>query len=449
MKSIPLRALTGFLSIGACGPLWAADAEVLVAHSAPDVGFAFEKILPPATNDAATQATFKLVAGEADANSGPLDVLHDGRIPRGGDDPRSNFFLKAGPEGGRLLVDLGSVISVKSLVTYSWHDGPRGPQVFRVYGSDGKSPGFKESPDKGADPLKSGWSNVATVDARPKSGDVGGQYAASVSGRGNALLGAYRYLLIDVASTNPQDRFAQTFFSELDVIDAKGPAPVRLQGIKRIMKSVKFANDKFTCTVDATIAPDLMEWTEKELLPVVEEWYPKMAAMLPSAGFQPPATIYLQYKDDMKGVPAYALGDRISLNAGWFRQNLKGESKGCVVHEMVHVVQNYWLADRVKDAKRAPGWVTEGIPDYIRWFLYEPQSRGAEVNARNVDRVHYNDSYRVTANFLDWVVTSKNKDLIQKLNAAAREGRYNEASWKEWTGMTLEELEAAWKKAKS
>ena len=29
--------------------------------------------------------------------------------------------------------------------------------------------------------------------------------------------------------------------------------------------------------------------------------------------------------------------------------------------------------------KPTPGWLTEGIPDYIRWFLYEPQSHGADV----------------------------------------------------------------------
>jgi hypothetical protein len=29
--------------------------------------------------------------------------------------------------------------------------------------------------------------------------------------------------------------------------------------------------------------------------------------------------------------------------------------------------------------KRTPGWVVEGIPDYIRWFLYEPQSHGADA----------------------------------------------------------------------
>lgn len=439
---VPLFLVVPVLASALAAPLL--HAEVIVARSATDVAFAFEKVPAPARDDAATKATFVLLDGQADGNGGALDVLHDGRIPGGADEPSANYFLKAGPEGGRLRVDLGAVTSVKEIATYSWHAGTRAPQVYRVYGADGTAPGFKESPEKGTDPLKSGWSDVATVDTRPKSGDVGGQYGVMIADRAKGTLGSFRFLLFELSSANEKIPFGQTFFSELDVIDAKAPAPVR---IERIVKTFKSDDGKYTYTVDANIAPDLMEWAEKELIPVVREWYPKLVSLLPSEGYQAPATMHLQFKDDMKGTPAYAVGDRISLNAPWFRQNLKGEARGCVVHEMTHVVQNYWIADRVRDARRAPGWVTEGIPDYVRWFLYEPQSRGAEITARNVGQAKYSDSYRTSANFLDWVVRTKDKDLIRKLNAAARQGRYNEADWKTWTGSTLEELGAAWKKA--
>ena len=46
------------------------------------------------------------------------------------------------------------------------------------------------------------------------------------------------------------------------------------------------------------------------------------------------------------------------------------------MHELVHVVQQY--------RRRPPGWLVEGIPDYIRWYLYEPQSRGAEISPPRV-----------------------------------------------------------------
>ena len=125
----------------------------------------------------------------------------------------------------------------------------------------------------------------------------------------------------------------------------------------------------------------------------------------------------------------------------WFRKNMQGEARGAVVHEMVHVVQQYGLARRKNpDAPRVPGWMVEGIPDYIRWFLYEPESKGAEITARNISRARYDANYRITGNFLNWVVDKYDKDIIRKLNAAAREGKYTEALWKDYTSKTVQEL---------
>ena len=44
-------------------------------------------------------------------------MLHDGRLPGGEDQPRQNFFFRAGSRGGRLRVDLGSVRSLKQINT--------------------------------------------------------------------------------------------------------------------------------------------------------------------------------------------------------------------------------------------------------------------------------------------------------------------------------------------
>jgi hypothetical protein len=108
---------------------------------------------------------------------------------------------------------------------------------------------------------------------------------------------------------------------------------------------------------------------------------------------------------------------------------------------MVHVVQQYGRARRANpNATRTPGWIVEGIPDYIRWFLYEPETRGAEITRRNLERARYDASYRITGNFLDWVVTTFDRDLVRNLNAAAREGQYRESLWETWTGQRLETL---------
>ena len=118
------------------------------------------------------------------------------------------------------------------------------------------------------------------------------------------------------------------------------------------------------------------------------------------------------------------------------------------MHELVHVVQQYGRGRRNNpNATRTPGWIVEGIPDYIRWFLYEKDSSGAAITSRNIDRARYDANYRITANFINWVVGQYGKDIPRKLNAAAREGRYSDELWKDFTGKTVEELGAEWKAA--
>jgi hypothetical protein len=57
--------------------------------------------------------------------------------------------------------------------------------------------------------------------------------------------------------------------------------------------------------------------------------------------------------------------------------------------------------------------------------------------------------YRVTANFLNYVVEhhDKDKNLITKLNAASRQGKYTDEFWQESTGKSLTELNDEWKVA--
>jgi hypothetical protein len=169
---------------------------------------------------------------------------------------------------------------------------------------------------------------------------------------------------------------------------------------KPITKSFSANGGKYHFTLDTTVAPDLTEWADSELRPVVQEWYPKLVTMLPSDGFTARTNVTIRFRDDMGGTPASAGGGFVNCNAGWFRRELKREALGSVVHEMVHVVQSYGGVRRNDpNTTRMPGWLVEGIPDYIRWFLYEPQTKGAEITARNLTRAKYDASYRITANF--------------------------------------------------
>lgn len=59
-------------------------------------------------------------------------------------------------------------------------------------------------------------------------------------------------------------------------------------------------------------------------------------------------------------------------------------------------------------------------------------------------QARYDANYRISANFLNWVIQNHDKDLIQHLNASARAGKYNESNWQERTGYTVQALSAKW-----
>ena len=72
--------------------------------------FRFSNIPQPSRNDAASPAGFTLIDGSRYRNGGELQKLNDGFLPTEEDEPRENFFFRAGADGGRLLVDLGRSI---------------------------------------------------------------------------------------------------------------------------------------------------------------------------------------------------------------------------------------------------------------------------------------------------------------------------------------------------
>src|SRR5215475_6885456 len=161
--------------------------------------FKFKDVPSPSKTDAAKDGKFTIVDGERDENGGDVDKLHDGKTPTEEDQPEENFFFNAGTPGGRLLVDLGKVIEVRQINTYSWHPNTRGPQVYKLYASDGSVADFNPKP-KGIDPEKGGWKLIANIDTRPKDGIGGGQYGVSISDSAG-FIGKFRYLLLDISKT--------------------------------------------------------------------------------------------------------------------------------------------------------------------------------------------------------------------------------------------------------
>ncbi len=393
--------------------------------------YRFGSVPPPAGDDLASAAKFS-IDGERDGNGGTLDVLHDGKAASNQDDPAGSFFFEAGTAGGRIRIDLGAARAVGQINTYSWHTDSRAPQVYKVYVADGQRAGFDADPKPTADPSKAGWTLLASVDTRPE-GD-GGQVGVSLANADKSPLGTFRYLLLAVSRTESRDPFGNTFFGEIDVV-----APDQVRAAAPLLATEP--GEKYRIVIDtAGLSPEMVVWAGERLMPVCRQWYPRIVEMLPSDGYTAPQTITVVFDKDMDP-PAAASGNRVMCKTPWFEQNKDGEAIGAVVHEMVHVVQQYRFGRR-----NVPNWLQEGIPDYIRWFLYEPEKDGARI--RNVARVKYNQSYRVSGNFLDWATRTYDKDLVRKLNAALRDRKYTDEIWKDLAGgKTLDELDKLWKES--
>jgi len=201
-----------------------AQTKITIDHNtgaAINPEFKFKSVPSPSRDDAASKARVVMVDGEADANSAGIEALIDGVLPTSDDQPRRNFFVTAGSGGARILIDLGRVIEIAAINSYSWHPDSRAPQVYRVWASDGSDVHFNAEPKANVDPRTAGWRILATVDTRSDDPDKdGGQFGVSIS---DALgsLGHFRYLLFDCYVTEVADNFGNTFYSEIDVVAKK------------------------------------------------------------------------------------------------------------------------------------------------------------------------------------------------------------------------------------
>lgn len=460
-KSMKTRHIVfGILLLSLSGVAARAEVKITVEHiREATTEFQFKTIAAPLKNDLGAKAKFTIVDGACDPN-GSLQALNDGLLPQEEDQPARNFFFSAGEDGGRIQLELGGVMEVKQVNSYSWHASDRAAQVYKLYAADGTTEDFNPSPKRGTAPEKCGWKLVAAVDTRPTAGEPGGQYGVSISDTAGAL-GKYRYFLFDMSRTENHDPFGNTFYSEIDV-RAMSPAepevavsgrPIQAGGSEPGARPFLIRSVGGYCqiSINTSEAPDLKEWAQQKLASVLAEWYPKLVAMLPSEGYSAPTNFSVNIRPG-RGVAATGR-TRITANSTWLERELNGQAIGALLHEEVHVVQQYGGGRRGNpDYKRPPGWLVEGIPDYIRWFLYEPQSHGADAayfRTRKNLKLNYDGLYRISANFLNYVFENygKDKDLLARVNAACRQGTYTDDLWKQMTSKSLQELNEEWKAA--
>lgn len=191
--------------------------------------FRFPTIDPPSGEDYADRsrghATIQVARGElkrSPGNSGPPEVLLDGKGQSRQDAPAQSAFFRNG-EGGGFLVDLGREISISRINSYSWHQHDvddehrhRATQRYTLYGFSGD-----DVPDLKRPFREAGWKRIARVNSdrffevsepleRPA------QQACSIT-TASGEIGRYRYLLWVTKG--------HTFFGELDVFGAPPTNP--------------------------------------------------------------------------------------------------------------------------------------------------------------------------------------------------------------------------------
>jgi len=133
-----------------------------------------------------------------------------------------------------------------------------------------------------------------------------------------------------------------------------------------------------------------------------------------------------------KGVAATGNGV-VRFNPAWFVKN--PEDIDVVTHEVMHIVQNYGNKNG-----RGLTWLTEGIADFVRneYGVNNVKSGWKLTDFKPTQ--NYTNSYRITARFLVWAEKNKDPKLVNKLDAALREGKYTPDMWVQYTGKNVDDL---------
>jgi len=178
--------------------------------------------------------------------------------------------------------------------------------------------------------------------------------------------------------------------------------------------------------VDFSAAPEC-EAFAKRAGKLVEEWFPRLRELLASEGEPPLAEVVKLSFVPMKGV-ASTSGSHIKVSADWVTKRAPNDY-GMVIHELVHVVQDY--------QGTGEGWVTEGIADYVRDRWFEPGARTARINP---DQASYRDGYTTAGAFLMWIEDHKCREIVPMLNAASRQRKPVLAVFPALTGQDVDAL---------
>jgi hypothetical protein len=269
--------------------------------------------------------------------------------------------------------------------------------------------------------------SVQVVTGKPKGGDAlaNGRLEVSTDGKMFAKIAMFADGAAQARADGKQVRAIRVQPGE----DMRHPLAIREFVIESEPKVAVFRYP-VEFVVDVSDAPGMKAWAEK-VARICERHYTMINEELQSEDFKPPTVVSMTLKSNYKGV-AEVGGGRITGSVKYFESH--PDDIGAMIHETVHVVQSY--------RTDAPGWLVEGIADYIRFFKYEPGKIG-----RIRKDSHYNGSYRTSAAFLNFVAQKYDNNLVRKVNKALREGEYRVEIWQTLTKKTLKELDEEWRES--
>jgi len=180
------------------------------------------------------------------------------------------------------------------------------------------------------------------------------------------------------------------------------------------------------CRVDASLATDLISVAQNMASTCLTS-FPKIEQILSPSPFAPPHVIALT---NTTYAIAFTVNNEVQVQIAYIRT--QPGDMGMIVHELTHVVQSY--------PSGGPGWITEGIADYVRYQLGY-QTSWSYYHCDSVSK--YTSGYNCGATFLHYVQTKYDSNIIKEINTAMKAGTYTDALFSSKTGKTPDQLYAA------
>lgn len=180
-----------------------------------------------------------------------------------------------------------------------------------------------------------------------------------------------------------------------------------------------FAAETFSgAPIALTFGPEVTVGRRAFLAGVATLYVPRIAEAL-GVPFDYATPIVIRATEDATAAPGVTCGRTVTVSEPHLRR--ASDDAGMFVHELTHVVQAY-------PGGATPVWLTEGITDYLRYYvlLPEPARRAHPATA------DYRKGYAQAALLLDHLIRTRHhgdaRALLHPLNAVCRRGE-DGAAW--------------------